>query len=267
MLRLDERLLIEAFRRAGAPIRLINAEAIPAPDGLGNFGVIRAAGRSKVIPLAYTYEAKGGVSINSAESLRISHDKYLTYLALARAGVPTPRTKLAFGLDAAMKAAEELGYPVIVKPLDGSWGRLVSLAKSPEDLASIVAHRRQLESSMQDFLIQEYVEKPGRDIRVTVVDGRAIAAIYRIAPAEWRTNTARGGRAEPVKINAELEEASVRAAEAMGTLYAGIDVVESKDGYKVLEVNGVPEFKNVQRVTGVDVAGEIAGMVLGLFRK
>jgi [lysine-biosynthesis-protein LysW]--L-2-aminoadipate ligase len=267
VMRLDEKLLIDALRRRGAQMRLINAESLAAPDGLGRVGLIRVAGRSKVIPLAFTYEASGGISINSAQSLYISHDKYLTYLALIKAGVPTPRTKLAFGLEAAAKAAEELGYPVIVKPLDGSWGRLVSLARSPDDLASIVAHRRQLESAMHDILVQEYVEKPGRDIRVTVVGGRAVAAIYRIASTDWRTNTARGGRAEAVKIDGELEEVSVRAAEAVGALYAGVDVVESKDGYKVLEVNGVPEFKNVQRATGVDVAGEIAGAVLSLIKR
>lgn len=229
--------------------------------------MIRVAGRSKVLPLAHTYEASGGISINSAQSLYVSHDKYLTYLALRQAGVPTPRTLLVFGLGPALKAAEELGYPVIVKPTDGSWGRLVNLARSPEDLTSIITHKRQLEPSMQEFLVQEYVDKPGRDIRVTVVSGRAVAAIYRIASTDWRTNTARGGRAEPVKIDQELEEISVKAAEAVGVLYAGIDVVESKEGYKVLEVNGVPEFKNVQRVTGVDVAGAIADAVLETIRR
>jgi [lysine-biosynthesis-protein LysW]--L-2-aminoadipate ligase len=115
--------------------------------------------------------------------------------------------------------------------------------------------------------VQEYVEKPGRDIRVTVVAGRAVAAIYRYSSSDWRTNTARGGKAEPVKIDGELEEISAKAAEAVGTMYAGVDVVESRDGYKVLEINGVPEFKNVQRVTGVDVAGAIAEAVLEAARR
>ncbi|MDT7870654.1 MAG: lysine biosynthesis protein LysX [Thermoproteus sp.] len=267
LLRLDERLLMDALKRRGASVRPVDAEDLAAPDGLGLVGLIRVAGRSKVLPLAHTYEAAGGLSINSARSLYISHDKYLTYLALRRAGVPTPRTALAFGLESALKAAEALGYPVIVKPLDGSWGRLVSLAKSPDDLASIVAHKRHLEPSMQEFLVQEYVEKPGRDIRVTVVAGRAVAAIYRYSSSDWRTNTARGGKAEPVKMDGELEEISAKAAEAVGAMYAGVDVVESRDGYKVLEINGVPEFKNVQRVTGVDVAGAIAEAVLEAARR
>ncbi|MEZ0248262.1 MAG: lysine biosynthesis protein LysX [Thermoproteus sp.] len=267
LLRLDERLLIDAFKRRNASIRLVDAEELTAPDGLGGAGLIRVAGRSKVIPLAHTYESAGGISINSAQALYISHDKYLTYLALRRAGVPAPKTVLAFGLEPALKAAEAMGYPVIVKPLDGSWGRLVNLAKSAEDLAAIIAHKKHLEPSMQEFLVQEYVEKPGRDIRVAVVAGRAVAAIYRIASTDWRTNTARGGRAEPVRIDSELEEISVKASEAVGALYSGVDVVESRDGYKVLEVNGVPEFKNVQRVTGVDVAGAIAEAVLEAIRR
>ncbi|CCC81133.1 lysine biosynthesis protein LysX [Thermoproteus tenax] len=266
LLRLDERLLIDAFKKRNIPIRLVDVEDLAAPDGFGRVGLVRVAGRSKVLPLAHTYESSGGISINSASSLYISHDKYLTYLALRRAGVPTPRTYLAFGLDAALKAAESLGYPVIVKPLDGSWGRLVNLAKSQEDLVSIISHKRHLEPSMQEFLVQEYVEKPGRDIRVTVVEGRAVAAIYRYAAGDWRTNTARGGRAEPVRIDQELEDISAKAAEAVGALYAGVDVVESREGYKVLEVNGVPEFKNVQRVTGVDVAGAIVEALLHFLR-
>ncbi|MFN3805213.1 MAG: lysine biosynthesis protein LysX [Pyrobaculum sp.] len=256
--RLDERLLIYALRAVGLAPRLINLEEALAPDGLGQVGVVRLAARPRVIPTAYTYELAGGQSINSAQSLVVTHDKYLTYLVLRGAGVPTPRTLLAFGPTAARAAAERLSYPVIIKPTDGSWGRFVSLAKSAEDLEAIAAHRQAMESDMHLYLVQEYIDKPGRDIRVAVVGQRAVAAIYRISPADWRTNTARGGKAEPVEIDPELEEIAVRASEAVGALYTGVDVVESPRGYLVLEINGVPEFKNVQKATGVDVAGEIA---------
>lgn len=265
--RLDERLLLDALKRRGAAVRLVKAEEVLAPEGFGSVGVIRLAARSRVIPAAFTYEANGGVSINSAQSLVLSHDKYLTYLRLREYGVPTPRTYLAFGLEAARAAAEKLSYPVIVKPTDGSWGRYVSMVKSAEDLETVVMHRQAMESDLHIYLVQEYVEKPGRDIRVTVVGDRAVAAIYRIASADWRTNTARGGRAEPVKIDPELEEVAVRASKAVGTYYSGVDVVETPRGYLVLEVNGVPEFKNVQRVTGVDVAGEIAGLIIDVVRR
>ncbi|ABL88454.1 L-2-aminoadipate N-acetyltransferase [Pyrobaculum islandicum DSM 4184] len=265
--RLDEKLLINAFKNLGVSLRLINAEELIAPEGLGRVGVIRLAARSRVIPTAFTYEANGGISINTAQSLVLSHDKYLTYLRLREAGVPTPRTYLVFGLEAAKSVARRLSYPVIIKPTDGSWGRFVSLAKSVEDLETVILHRQAMESDLHIYLVQEYVEKPGRDIRVTVVGERAVAAIYRIVSTDWRTNTARGGRAEPVKIDPELEDIAVKASKAVGTYYSGVDVVESERGYMVLEVNGVPEFKNVQRVTGVDVAGEIARLVIETAKK
>ncbi|MFN7106072.1 MAG: lysine biosynthesis protein LysX [Pyrobaculum sp.] len=256
--RLDEKLLINALRAVGLAPRLINLEEAVAPDGLGQVGVIRLAARPRVVPTAYTYELAGGQSINSAQSLAITQDKYLTYLVLKRAGIPTPRTLLAFGPAAARAAAERLSYPVIIKPTDGSWGRFVSLAKSVEDLEAVVTHRQAMESDMHLYLVQEYIDKPGRDIRVTVVGERAVAAIYRISPTDWRTNTARGGKAEPAKIDPELEEMAIKASQAVGALYTGVDVVESPRGYLVLEINGVPEFKNVQKTTGVDVAKEIA---------
>lgn len=265
--RLDEKLLINAFKNLGVSLRLINAEELIAPEGLGRVGVIRLAARSRVIPTAFTYEANGGISINTAQSLVLSHDKYLTYLRLREAGVPTPRTYLVFGLETAKSVARRLSYPVIIKPTDGSWGRFVSLAKSVEDLETVILHRQAMESDLHIYLVQEYVEKPGRDIRVTVVGERAVAAIYRIVSTDWRTNTARGGRAEPVKIDPELEDIAVKASKAVGTYYSGVDVVESERGYMVLEVNGVPEFKNVQRVTGVDVAGEIARLVIETAKK
>jgi len=265
--RLDEKLLINALQAAGLSVRVLHAESFLAPDDVGQVGVIRLAARSRVVPVAHTYEARGGLSINTAQSLEVSHDKYLTYLRLRDAGVPAPKTFLAFGLEGAKAAAEKLGYPVIIKPTDGSWGRFVSLAKSPEDLEAIVAQRLAMESGLHLYLVQEYLEKPGRDIRVTVVGERAVAAIYRINSADWRTNTARGGKAEPVKIDPELEEVAVKANKAVGTFYSGVDVVETPRGYVVLEVNGVPEFKNVQRVTGIDVAGEIAALVKELAKR
>ncbi len=248
-------------------MRLVNAEEFIAPESLGAVGLIRLAARSRVIPAAYTYEATGGLSINSAQSLIVSHDKYLTYLKLREAGVPTPRTFLVFGLEAAKAVAEKLSYPLIVKPTDGSWGRFVSLVNSPEDLETIIVQRQAMESDLHIYLVQEYIKKPGRDIRVTVVGDRAVAAIYRISPGDWRTNTARGGRAEPVKIDPELEEVAVKASKAVGAYYSGVDVAESDRGYVVIEVNGVPEFKNVQRVTGVDVAAEIARLTLELAKR
>jgi L-2-aminoadipate N-acetyltransferase (EC 2.3.1.-) len=145
----------------------------------------------------------------------------------------------------------------------------VSLVGGVEDLQLLVRHRDSMGNPQYGaYLVQEYVRKPGRDIRVTVVGDRAVAAIYRYAVNDdWRTNTARGGKAEAVRVDPELEDISVRATKAIGAYYAGVDVVESDGGYKVLEVNTVPEFKNVQRVTGVNVARHIVELVLDLTKR
>ena len=265
--RLDERLLVNAFERLGFSLRLINLEKSPLTGNCGSsIGIIRAAARHRVLPAAYTYERCGG-SINSFASLVLSHDKWLSYIALKSAGIPVPETYLVFSMEAAEKAVEAIGYPVILKPSDGSWGRFVSLVKGERDLAAVMSHGKMSDNiATHAQLIQRYLEKGNRDIRVIVVEDRAVAAIYRMSERDWRTNTARGGRAEPARLSPELEDLAVKASRVLGLAYSGVDIVETGDGPFVLEVNGVTEFKNVQRVTRVDVAGEIAGAVKRLIK-
>lgn len=186
-------------------------------------------------------------------------DKVWTLSILNRNKIPVPRTAVVFSEEAALSAAERIGYPVVVKPIAGSWGRLVSLARDEEELRTIIEHRMSIPGiDSRAHLIQELVRKPGRDIRVMVVGGEVVAAIYRVCN-HWITNTARGGRAEPLKPDDELTDLSLRTAEVLGGEVLGIDVFEDPSrGYLVNEVNGVSEFKNLQRVTGVDVAGKIA---------
>jgi [lysine-biosynthesis-protein LysW]--L-2-aminoadipate ligase len=257
IVRLEEKLLINELSKRGLSARPIRAEFININGGSINaVGLIRVAGRSKVLPLSFTYQELGLGSINPFNSLYITHDKFLTLVKLIKAGIPTPKSTLL--LDHGEEALSVLGSPLIIKPTDGSWGRLVALVNTIRE-ANLVMR------SYDDGVLlgQEYVKKPKRDIRVTVVGERAVAAIYRYSD-DWRTNTARGGSAAPVKIDPELEDISVKASVATGSVYSGVDVVESERGYLVLEVNGVPEFKNVQRVTGVNVAGEIAEEVARL---
>ena len=260
--RLDEKLLLNSLEKLGFSPRLVNLEKTPLTSDCGSaIGVIRAAARHRVIPAAFTYEKCGG-SVNSFTSLVLSHDKWLSYIALKSAGIPVPETYLAFSVEAAEKAAELIGYPVILKPSDGSWGRFVSLVKGVRDLAAVVGHGKMSDNiTTHAQLVQKYLDKGDRDIRVIVVEDRAVAAIYRISDRDWRTNTARGGRAEPARLSPELEDLAVRASRALGLTYSGVDIVETRDGAYVLEVNGVTEFKNVQRVTGIDVAGEIADAI------
>lgn len=225
---------------------------------------------SHTISLESTYglEALGFRVVNNSLSLSVSLDKTWTLSKLLSARLPIPKTGLAFSLEDAFKIAVHLGYPVVVKPVDGSWGALVSLARDEEELRSIIEHRLRIPgSSSKVHMIQEYVRKPGRDIRVMVVGDEVVAGIYRISN-HWVTNTSRGGRAEPVKPDDELTDLSLRAAEAVGGEVLGVDVFEDPSrGYLVNEVNGVPEFKNIQRVTGVDVASSIAEYLLEQVRR
>ncbi|MFP3281717.1 MAG: lysine biosynthesis protein LysX [Caldivirga sp.] len=258
--RLEEKLLSSELSKRGLNVKLIKVNAIDLGSRVMDaVGLIRVAGRSRVLPLSFIYQEVGLGSINSFNSLIITHDKFLTLVKLSKAGVPIPRTALLLDYSGDGDAASALlKTPLIIKPTDGSWGRLVALANTVREAELILRSYRE-----GPLLSQEYVKKPKRDIRVTVVGDRAVAAIYRYSD-DWRTNTARGGLAVPVKIDPELEDISVKASTTVGATYSGVDVVESERGYLVIEVNGVPEFKNVQRVTGVNVAGEIAEEVARL---
>jgi len=160
--------------------------------------------------------------------------------------------------EAGRKVAENLGYPIVIKPVNGSWGRLVSLAENSEALRTIIEHRSYIPNpTFRIHLMQEFVKKPGRDIRIFVVGEEAPVAIYRVSN-HWITNTARGGKAVPAPISSELEDLAIRAAKAVNAEIAGIDVFEDpRRGYIVNEVNAVPDFKNTVAVTGYDLPGKI----------
>ena len=278
-LRLDEKLILEELKSRSIRFVTVNADNLifdveafvncSCPIE-GSLALLRSVSHTRNTVLAYTLEEAGLRVVNPYMSLTIGNNKFFTLIKLAKAGLPVPRTYLAFNEDKAREAHKLLGGSrVVVKPISGSWGRMVSLVNSVSELDLLLRHRSKMENPiMKIHMLQEYIEKPQRDIRVIVVDGEAVAGIYRYAPScEWRTNTARGGIAKPVDMNPELQEICVKACEVLGAYYAGVDVVESKDGYKILEVNVVPEFKNVARVTGVNIAGKIVDMLVRLLKR
>jgi [lysine-biosynthesis-protein LysW]--L-2-aminoadipate ligase len=194
-------------------------------------------------------------------------DKLATSTALQKAGVPQPRNLVAFTPESALEAIECLGYPVVIKPVVGSWGRLLAKLNDRDAAESLLEHKAVLGSYQhQVFYIQEYIRKPGRDIRAFVVGDRAITAIYRISP-HWITNTARGGEGEPCPLNYELEKLCLEAAQAVGGGVLAIDVIEHPErGYLVNEINHTMEFHTTQPITGVDIAGLIVEYVAGVAR-
>jgi [lysine-biosynthesis-protein LysW]--L-2-aminoadipate ligase len=201
-------------------------------------------------------------TVNSYGVATVCGDKLLTSAALVRAGVPTPRTVLAFTPESALEAIDRLGYPVVMKPAIGSWGRLLAKVNDRDAAEALLEHKTTLGSFHHGaFYVQEYVRKPGRDIRSFVVGEETVCAIYRDS-AHWITNTARGGRASNCPVTPELDACSRAAAAAVGGGVLAVDLLESERGLLVNEVNYTMEFRNSIETTGVDIPGKIVDYVL-----
>ena len=192
--------------------------------------------------------------MNSARAIEVCSDKLRTTLALVAAGVPTPTVRVGLGPVSALRAVEQIGYPAVLKPTVGSWGRLVCRVNDRDAAEAIIEHRETLGSVGQHVhYIQEHVAKPGRDIRVFVVGERVVAAITR-ASAHWVTNTARGATAAGFTPPPDLAAICLRAANAVGADAVAIDVLECPQrGYLINELNHSMEFRNSIDTTGVDI--------------
>ena len=217
--------------------------------------------------------AWGIPTVNTAAVAEACGDKLATSAALSKAGLPQPHNKIAFSPEAALEAIEEMGYPVVLKPVVGSWGRLLAKVNDRDAAEAILEHKSVLGSVQHStFYIQEYIHKPGRDIRALVVGNQAIAAIYRKSP-HWITNTARGGEGEACPITPELNELCVRAAEAVCSPAVGggvlaVDLLEHPDrGYLINEINHTMEFHTAMPTTGVDIPGAIVDHLLAVARR
>ena len=206
-------------------------------------------------------------TVNRYEVAETCGDKLLTTAAITNASIPTAHTLLAFTPESALEAIDQLGYPVVMKPAIGSWGRLLAKINDRDAAEAILEHKVTLGSFHHGaFFIQEYVEKPGRDIRSFVVDGETICAIYRESP-HWITNTSRGGDASNCPVTPEIDEISRRAAEAVGGGVVAVDLFESDRGLLVNEVNYTMEFRNSIDTTGVNIPARIVDYVLELGAK
>jgi [lysine-biosynthesis-protein LysW]--L-2-aminoadipate ligase len=204
----------------------------------------------------------GVKTVNTYEVAMTCGDKINTTTALIAAGVPSPRTLIAFTPESAIEAIEEIGYPVVLKPAIGSWGRLLAKISDREAAEALLEHKETLGSYQHAiFYIQEYVRKPARDIRSFVIGDETICAIYRESE-HWITNTARGGNARNCPVTPEIDRLSRAAAAAVGGGVVSIDLLEHPDGLQVSEVNYTTEFRNSIDTTGVDIPGLIVDYVL-----
>jgi len=272
-IRPDERMVIEAAKSKGVSLNVHNVDELvfdTARDSETEFEKVvlqRSMSYFRSMHVTALLENNGIRVVNSFNSAVVCGNKLLTSIALSKAGVPTPKTFVAFTEDSALKALEKVGYPAILKPIVGSWGRLIAPLKDFESARAILETREYMFPLYQVFYIQEMIGNLLRDIRCFVIDDRAVAAIYRYpSPGEWRTNVARGGRAEECKITPELEKLCVKAVEAVGGGAFGVDVMETPSGLVVHEVNYTTEFKSTTESTGVDIPGLILDYLIDLAR-
>ena len=207
--------------------------------------------------------AFGVPTVNTAAVAEICGDKLTTSAMLARAGVPQPHNIVAFTPESALDAIEVIGYPCVLKPVVGSWGRLLAKINDRDAAEAVLEHKAMLGYVQHSvFYIQEYIQKPGRDIRAIMVGDRVLTAIYRKSE-HWITNTARGAEGEVCPVTSEIEALCLKAAAAVGGGVLAVDLVEHPEkGLVVNEINHTMEFHTAQPVSGVDIANEIVSYIL-----
>lgn len=263
--RVEEKLLVEAAQRRGVEYEIIDDGQLVLnlarqDERWRAFDAVlsRSVSQSRGLAVSYVLEHWGIPVCNSAQVTATCNDKLLTTLALLRAGVPTPDTVLAFEQQTAVEGIESLGYPAVLKPVTGSWGRLLARVNDRDAAEAVLEHQETLGGYQHHIhYIQEYVNKPQRDIRAFVVGERTICAIYR-SSAHWVTNTARGAVASNCPVTPELNDLCVRAARAVGGGILAVDLFEDEQrGYLVNEINATMEFRNSIAPTGVDIPREI----------
>lgn len=229
--------------------------------------VNRSVSHTRAFYATRCYAHYGIPTVNRPEVVEVAGDKILASLRLAERGIPTPKTVIALSPEAALKALDRVGYPAVLKPAVGSWGRLMAKVSSPEEAEQILEHKTALASPVHSvFYVQEYVAKPDRDLRVLIVGDEAVAGMSRHSTG-WRTNAARGATTAALPITSDLRELALRAADAVGGGVLAVDLMESPGGLVVHEVNPTPEFKALTAATGADIAGAIVEYAVRVARR
>ncbi len=274
-LRHEERLLFAAFAERGIEIDRIDDRGIVLNSGTvtGRWQydavLARSVAQQRTFHTVTMLEALGVLVVNNSTVLEHCNDKLRTTALLSRAGIPQPEVRVAFTPESALEAIEEMGYPVVLKPAVGSWGRLLARINDRDAAEAILEHKQTLGSFHHStFYLQEYIQKAGgRDIRAFFIGGETICAIYR-SSAHWITNTARGGEASNCPVTPEMDAICRRAAEAVGGGILAIDLFEDPDrGLLVNEINATMEFRNSIDTTGVNIPGRIVDYVMDVARQ
>jgi [lysine-biosynthesis-protein LysW]---L-2-aminoadipate ligase len=201
------------------------------------------------------FEGLGAKIINSLYTAIMCGNKLFTHMELSKTDIAIPKAFCAFSSQSALNILNKNGYPKVIKPVVGSWGRMIALLKDKEAAEAVIEDREHMYPLYQVYYFEEFVKRPPRDIRCIVVGDRVVAAIYRYSgDTEWKTNMALGGKAEACKVTNEMEDLCLRAAKTMKGEILGVDLMESdENGLLVHEVNNTTEFKNTVRVTEIDI--------------
>ena len=263
-IRRDEKLLLGELRDRGHEVTKIDVrdhqfglDGTSAPVEECDVVVDRCLATSRSLYATRFLDAYGVPVVNGPETAEVCANKVKNSLALHGAGVPTPRTEVAFTKEAAMEAIEAFGYPCVLKPVIGSWGRLMAKIESRSAAEAILEHKETLgHYEHKVFYVQEFVEKPGRDIRVVMTDDEPVAAMTRSSD-HWLTNAARGGETAAFDLDERAREYARRASDAVGGGLLGVDLMETGDDYTVHEVNHTVEFKALDDTVDVDVPAAV----------
>jgi [lysine-biosynthesis-protein LysW]--L-2-aminoadipate ligase len=277
-IRWDEKALIRSAATSGLNLKMVDSKTLYM-DTLGSSNNLKEEFGEVVVQRCVSYfrglhvtailENSGLQVINPFHVSLVCGNKLFTTLALVKAGIPTPKTLMAFTGEGASKALDKIGYPAVIKPVVGSWGRLIALIRDRESAQAIIESREQMRNALlQIYYLQEYVERPPRDIRILVIGNEVVAASYRYSPeGDWRTNVARGGTSKPCPITDELEDIVLKAAETVGGGLLAVDCMESPSGIVVNEVNSNVEFRGLCSTTKVDIPGKIIRYVSEMMKK
>ncbi|MCC6315183.1 MAG: lysine biosynthesis protein LysX [Thermomicrobiales bacterium] len=275
-LRTEEKLILANARQRGLSVTplfdrelVLDLAASTAAAAGADVDVVldRCVAHSRAGYTLRAFERWGVATLNRADAVHLCDDKAENSIALEAAGVPTPRTIIAYSVEAAVQACEAVGYPAVLKPVTGSWGRLLAKVNGPDQARAILTQKQELGSFHHAiFYVQEFVPKPDRDIRAYVVGDRVLAASYRTAQ-HWVTNAARGAVSLPCPITPEIESLALRACAAVGARLAGVDLIEAADGLQVVEVNSGGEFRGLMTTTDVDIAAEIVSEAIATAKR
>ena len=258
-IRLEEKLLIESAKKNEINLEMVDCKKLSVDlnekKSFDSPVLQRCVSYYRNIHSTAAIEGQGVRVVNCLNTGIFAGNKLFTHMLLQKSGVPTPNATVAFSKDAAMQALDRNGFPKIIKPTVGSWGRMVSKINDMDSAEGIIEGREAMYPIHQVHFLEEFVERPPRDIRAIVIGDTVPAAIYRNSgDGNWKTNTHLGGSAETCKITNELEEICLKAKNAVQGEIVGVDLMESiEKGLVVHEINNTTEFRNVVRVTGVDI--------------